>query len=135
MHTVHYDVVERYRQTNQGLVVPVTLRSSRNDEVRLEAKLDTGAGYCIFERQYGESIALDVEHGIPMKFSTVNGEFLAFGHEVTLIALGIELDGICYFYKDEAISKNVLGGIGWLNKVRVGADDTQSPGLIYAVQP
>jgi len=134
-YTVHYDTVERYRDTGQGIVVPVTLRLSPQNEVRLEAKIDTGADYCIFQRVYAETLELDVRAGHRQRFSTTTGDFTAFGHEVTLIAMGIELASVCYFFENEAIRKNVLGRIGWLNKIRLGVDDTQSPGHVYGGRP
>lgn len=133
-HTVFYDAVERYSQTKQGIAIPIVLRVSP-EEVRLEAKLDTGAAYCLFCRQYAETLGLEVERGHRLDFSTAAGGFVAFGHEVTLVAMGFELTGTCYFYESEAINKNVLGRNGWLNKIRLGVDDTSDPGILYASQP
>jgi hypothetical protein len=63
------------------------------------------------------------------------GTVVAFGHEVTLIAMGFELSGICYFFESDAINKNVLGRNGWLNKIRLGLDDTdQRNGILFASQ-
>lgn len=73
-HTVFYDVVERYSQTNQGIVIPVVLRLSPEREVRLEAKLDTGADFCLFSRLYAENLGLEVEHGHRVDFSTSAGK-------------------------------------------------------------
>ncbi len=134
-HTVFYDVVERYSQTNQGIVIPVILRLSLEREVRLEAKLDTGAAFCLFSRQYAETLGLEVERGHRVDFSTAAGNFVAYGHEVTLVAMGFELTGMCYFFESVAINKNVLGRNGWLNKIRLGVDDTNQPGILYASQP
>jgi len=134
-HTVYYDTAERYDQGSRGIVIPLALRLSPGVEVRLTAKIDTGADYCLFQRLYAEHLGLPVEEGHPLKFSTVNGEFEAFGHEVTIVAMGFELHGTCYFFKEDTIAKNVLGRNGWLNKVRLGIDDTSSPGLLYAGLP
>lgn len=105
------------------------------EEVRLEAKLDTGADFCLFSRLYAENLGLEVEGGHRLDFSTAAGSFVAYGHEVTLVAMGFELSSICYFFQSEAINKNVLGRNGWLNKIRLGVDDTSDPGTLYASQP
>ena len=133
--SVSYDVVEHYSQTAQGIVIPVVLRLSPEQEVRLEAKLDTGADYCLFRRQYAEALGLNVESGDRQRFSTAAGPFIAYGHEITLVAMGFVLTGTCYFFEDSAINKNVLGRNGWLNKVRIGVDDTSISGILYAGLP
>jgi len=66
-HTVTYERVEKYRQTGSGIVVPIALRASQNNETRLEAKIDTGAEHCIFERIYAESLDIEVEKGEPLR--------------------------------------------------------------------
>lgn len=85
--------------------------------------VDTGATFCLFERSFGDSLKLDVESGIRQEFRTAAGNFLAYGHEVTLSTLGIEVDSIVYFFADEAIRKNVLGRRGWLDRVRLAVVD------------
>ncbi|MDX1984567.1 MAG: hypothetical protein SFV51_30125 [Bryobacteraceae bacterium] len=135
MHTIFYETAERYSLTDVGIVVPVLLRSTRRNEVRLEAKVDTGAAHCIFRRIYAESLQLNVESGYRQRFSTVSGDFVAFGHEVTLVVMGIELSSVCYFFEDESIGRDVLGRNGWLNKIRLGVDDTGPTGLLYAARP
>ena len=133
--SVSYDFVEHYSQTEQGIVIPVVLRLSPEQEVRLEAKLDTGADYCLFRREYAELLGLDVESGHRLPFSTAAGRFVAYGHEITLVAMGFELTGTCYFFESSEINKNVLGRNGWLNKVKIGVDDTSNPGILYAGLP
>lgn len=133
-HHITYSASENYRQTGIGIVLPVRLRWAGN-EVRLEAKIDTGADFCIFERIYAETLGLDVESGVRQSFGAVTGDFVAYGHEVTLVAMGFELTGICYFFETGETRKNVLGRNGWLNKIRLGIDDTGQPGTLYASQP
>lgn len=133
-NSVTYEVAATYRQTNEGILIPVQLRLGRERPVALEAKIDTGAAFCIFQRQYAEGLGLDVEAGEPRDFRTVTGPFKAFGHDVTLVTLGLELTGCCFFFADEAIRKNVLGRIGWLNKLLVGLDDVANPGVLRALR-
>jgi len=62
-------------------------------------------------------------------FSTAAGRFRAYGHEVTLEILGLEINAFVYFFEDASITKNVLGRNGWLNRIRLGIVDHDS--LIY----
>lgn len=110
----HYDTAQ------QGIGVPVELRFGEK-AVELTAMLDTGASYCIFQRTYGESLGLVIENGIPESFGLANGnQFRAYGHEVTLTAINIEVDGIVYFADDNSIRRSVLGRQGWMDKLRLG---------------
>ena len=77
----------------------------------------------MFERGFGESLSLNVESGVRQEFRTAAGHFLAYGHELTLSTLGIEVDATVYFFADEAIRKNVLGRRGWLDRVRLAIVD------------
>ena len=89
----------------------------------VEAKIDTGADVCLFERDYGEQIGLDIEAGERKELLTLNGAFIVFGHEVSLRALGSEFHLVAYFPRDPNIRKSILGRQGWLNKVRIGIVD------------
>jgi hypothetical protein len=55
-----------------------------------------------------------------MRFRTANSAFEAFGHEVEISVLGIVTNALVYFFADPAIDRNVLGRIGWLDRVRLG---------------
>jgi len=68
---------------------------------------------------------LEIESGIELNFSTATGSFRAFGHEITLTVLGIETVSTVYFAESEYFDRNVLGRIGWLNKVKLGLIDEE----------
>jgi len=108
-----------YKPTDRGVSVPVSL-SAGEESVQLFASLDTGAEYCLFEREFAEALLIELEGGEPMEFSTVTGRFQAYGHWLTLAALDIEVHTLVYFYEDRNIRRNVLGRKGWLNRVRLG---------------
>jgi hypothetical protein len=107
------------------VTVPVSL-SSRPVTVQLFAGIDTGAEYCLFERAYAEELRIDLERGSPLNFSTVAGNFRAYGHELTLAVLGIQVHAVVYFYGNPNINRNVLGRNGWLNRIRLGLVDYDS---------
>jgi hypothetical protein len=117
-----------YKPAERGVSVPVSL-SAGEETVRLFANVDTGAEYCLFERGFAEALLIELERGTPLDFSTVAGKFRAYGHELTLATLGLEVRALVYFYEDPSIRRNVLGRNGWLNRVRLGLVDHDS--LVY----
>lgn len=111
-----------YNSGALGITVPVTIRLHQ-DFVRFDAKLDTGATYCIFERAHGEQLGLGIESGHPERIGTAMGSFLAYGHAVTLSVSGFDFDIMAYFAADESFNRNVLGRHGFLNRMLIGLDD------------
>jgi hypothetical protein len=116
---LRFTKLHAYDASAVGITAPVSLRSGP-DEVKLPAKVDTGSSHCVFERQYGEQLGLDIESGSPERFGTATGSFPAYGHEVTLSVLGIEMVSTVYFAAAEGFSRNVLARIGWLDRLRFG---------------
>lgn len=51
---------------------------------------------------------------------------IAFGHSVTLHTLGLEFDSVVYFAADYGLERNLLGRVGWLQKVRLAIIDYDS---------
>ena len=119
-HSHHYGA-----QSASGITIPVKL-SVGQKSVRLLAKLDTGADYCIFERAYGEQLGLNIESGRPTLFRTANGEFQAFGHEVTITCFDWQFDSVVFFAATIEIRRNFLGRQGWLQKFRMALIDYDS---------
>ncbi len=100
-------------------MIPVYLmQSDRN--VRVEARLDTGAASCLFERVQAELLGIDIEVGVPQRFRTVTGSFIAFGHEVTLRTYDLEWSCLVYFHESPTFRGNFLGRAGWLDRIRLG---------------
>ena len=55
-----------------------------------------------------------------MTIGTATGTFKAFGHELILSVLGIETVSTVYFAENDYFDRNVLGRIGWLDRVKLG---------------
>jgi hypothetical protein len=108
-YTLSFLTKHSYDTTKVGITVPVELANCTN-VVQLDAKLDTGASFCIFERAYAEMLGLDVVSGTKMMLSTANSAFECFGHWLTITAHGFQFDTIVYFAADENIRRSVLGG-------------------------
>lgn len=117
--TLEFNVVHNYSLFEVGITVKVVL-ATVDLNVDVEAKIDTGSTYCIFERHHGEGLDLEIESGIPADIGTATGSFRAFGHELTLSVLGIETVSTVYFAESDYFDRNVLGRIGWLDHIKLG---------------
>ncbi|MGI8494392.1 MAG: hypothetical protein ACR2L1_03635 [Pyrinomonadaceae bacterium] len=116
---VEFDIVHEYSLYEIGITVDATLQNG-DFSVDINAKIDTGATYCIFERHYGERLELNIENGTLIEIGTATGNFRAYGHELTLSVLGIESVSTVYFAESDYFDRNVLGRTGWLDRVKLG---------------
>ena len=102
--------------------MPIVLKSG-DETVDLLATIDTGASNCLFEREHGEMLNLDIESGEAKTFWTANGRVDTFGHSLQIEFAGMTVDSTVYFFADERIRKNLLERAGWLDRVRLGIVD------------
>ncbi len=128
MPSIEFSRTHSYLVAGDGISLPVFL-SSGEERIKLLAHVDTGATHCLFERRHAELMNLDVEAGDPMAFRTATGRVDAFGHLVTIETLGLNFESVVYFFADERINKNLLGRLGWLDRIRIGVIDYD--GLLY----
>ena len=119
MYRVDFDTLHCYATERVGISVPLVLKSG-DKSVRLAASIDTGATFCLFRAELATTLGLDLTSGELKRFRTANSYFDAYGHEVELSVLGLAMFSIVYFFADAAINKNVLGRVGWLDRVRLG---------------
>jgi len=117
-----FDKTYFYNTLESGITVPILLSLS-GTAVEFEAKIDTGAENCVFERRHGETLGLQIESGSEQIFSTVTGIFVTYGHELTMNVLEVEFVSTVYFAKEESFTRNVLGRQGWLDRVKLGLID------------
>ena len=120
--SLDFDASHGYAETLDGIGVPATLRIG-NQSVELQARVDTGAAHCIFERRYAEMLGLEVESGRRQLFRTVAGSFVAYEHEVSIQTLGIEFSVAVFFAEDASFNRNFLGRAGWLDRLRIAIVD------------
>ncbi|HXG66494.1 MAG TPA: hypothetical protein VNO70_15450 [Blastocatellia bacterium] len=131
-HTLTFSTLHNYDPAQSGITIPVELSVGQAKVIVPDAKLDTGASLCIFQREYGEALGFSIESGIQERIRTATGIFLAYGHEVSLIALGIQIDVIVYFAALTGFNRNVLGRRGWIQHMRLGIIDYESKLYISA---
>jgi len=128
MYQVDFATRFAYAPSGRGIEVTIELHHLESS-VRLQAKIDTGAAVCFFQRAYAEELGIQVEAGRLETFSTATGDFEAYGHLVEIDCLGHRNYSTVYFAKAISFSRNVLGRSGWLDHHRMGLMDRES--LLY----
>jgi hypothetical protein len=93
------------------------------------AAIDTASTFNIFERKNGEALELDIESGVRERVSTATGHFYCYGHELTLSVFDLEWQTVVYFAESDAFFKNVVGRVGFLDRLKVGIVDYEQ--LLY----
>ena len=97
--------------------------------VDCDAKVDTGSSNCIFARNVGEGLGLDIETGLRLLVGTVTGTFVAYLHEVNLSLASFEFNGLVGFAEDKEFRRNVLGRRGFVEQIVLGLVDYE--GTLY----
>jgi hypothetical protein len=119
---LNFNIRYEYDSLRSGIFIPVTLRLG-GTAVPCDAEVDTGSQVCIFQRELGVSLGVEIETGHRIVLSSLGGSLGAFGHYATLHTLGIELDSVVYFAEDYNLPRNILGRDGWLRKLRLAVVD------------
>lgn len=95
----------------------------------VRVKLDTSSTFCVLQRRYAELLDLDVESGTSKRIRTATGTFMAYGHEITMTVSRLEWQAVVYFAEDENFPINIVGRVGFLDRLRVGVVDYEQ--LLY----
>jgi hypothetical protein len=119
---LNFNIRYEYDSLRSGIFIPVTLRLGET-AIPCDAEVDTGSQVCIFQRELGVSLGVDVETDHRIVLSSLGGSLGAFGHSVTLHTLGLEFDSVVYFAEDYNLPRNILGRDGWLRKLRLAVVD------------
>jgi len=115
------DLIE-YDTTKTGITLDIKLKFGGAEE-KVSSKLDTGSTDCIFPRAIGESLGLPIENGKPASIGTATRTFRAYLHEITMSFLDFDFEVYVYFAEDENFKRNVLGRVGFLDRVVLGLVD------------
>ena len=118
----------KYDAGQPSITVPITL-SVGQARVDCDAKVDTGSSNCIFARNLGEELGLDIETGLRLLVGTVTGTFVAYLHEVNLSLASFEFSGLVGFAQDKEFRRNVLGRRGFVEQIVLGLVDYE--GTLY----
>lgn len=117
-----------YDAGQPSITVPITL-SVGQARVDCDAKVDTGSSNCIFARNLGEELGLDIESGLRLLVGTVTGTFVAYLHEVNLSLASFEFGSLVGFAEDKEFRRNVLGRRGFVEQMVLGLVDYE--GTLY----
>lgn len=121
-YSLEFSYRHRYESRN-NITVPVTLLSNQSRWVDVIAAVDSGSTFSIFDRTCGESLGLNVELGLRQQIGTAVGSFYCYGHQLTVSVFDLEWQAVVYFAEHEAFSINVVGRIGFLDRLQVGIVD------------
>lgn len=127
-HSLEFSDLVKYDAGQPGVSLEVEISVS-GSSVKLRAKIDTGSTNCIFARNYGEQLGLDIEDGELVKIGTATGTFVTYRHFVVLSFLDFRYDAAICFAADDSFSRNVLGRSWFLNQVILGLNDYE--GSLY----
>jgi hypothetical protein len=128
-YQLSFATLVQYDPGQPSITVAVTLSLSQDHHINCEAKVDTGASLCIFARDLGEQLGLEVESGMRQLVGTVTGTFVVYLHEVNLSVAGLECSAFVGFAEDEGFRRNVLGRRGFLEQITLGLVDYE--GQLY----
>jgi hypothetical protein len=112
----------------EPLSVPIRLVSSHSLSTGILANIDTGSTFCVFDRPCADMLGLDLTNGIEQRISTATGSY-CFGHELTLQVFDLEWQAVVYFAEPESFNINVVGRVGFLDRLQVGIVDYEQ--LLY----
>ena len=121
-HSLSFIQRFRYDDSLDGINLEAILHFGQ-ESATCSAKVDTGAHVCLFEREIGEGLGIEVENGQRVRLRTLTGTLTAFGHEVTLQTIGLTLHTVVYFPLHYNLQRNLLGRQGWLRLIRLGLVD------------
>lgn len=121
-YQLSFDVRYEYDSLAKGLTLDVALGQGAI-QAGCKAKIDTGSQYCLFDRELGEDLGIEIESGQRIELHTLTGSMTAFGHEITLQTLGLTFQTFVYFPLNYNLQRNLLGRQGWLQLVRLAIID------------
>src|SRR5215468_8073725 len=114
-----------YPDVDGGIQLYVVL-SRAEFRATAEAIVDSGGSVCLFSREVGVSLGLNIETGIPKRLDYLGGPIDSFGHEVTLETVGLTFQSTVYFAKYPNLPRNILGRQGWLRNIKLGLVDYEN---------
>lgn len=132
-HPVEFHRKTGYKSLAQGITIEAMPRSN-GLETRCNAKVDTGAEVCLFERSIADTLDIEVESGHRERFSTLSGSVIGYAHPIELETVGLRFQTNVYFAESYFIRHSLLGRQGWLQLVMLGLDDYHSELYLRANQ-
>ncbi|HEX4949554.1 MAG TPA: hypothetical protein VFZ34_22955 [Blastocatellia bacterium] len=129
-----FEIIHEYDSSKGGIWLPAFLTIG-GTPIDCEAKDDTGSEYCLFQRELGEDLGLEIERGQLITLKLPNGITRAYGHEVELSTIGLAFFVTGYFAEDYGLPRNLLGRNGWLQQVKLAVVDYEETLSLSAYEP
>jgi predicted aspartyl protease len=127
--------LERFNYSQHDEITVDIALLSNTSLVELDAKLDTGSKYCIFQPSVADKLDLNLLSGIPVRIRAAAGSFHAYGHEVTLAVGDLEWQTTVYFAEPENFPVNVVGRTGFLDHLCIGLVDYEQQLYLSPYEP
>lgn len=124
-YTLTFDKQFSYNNEEDSISIETKIKYV-DQETSFTAKVDTGASLCIFKREIGEELGVEIENTeIAQRVRNANGDiFKVFGHFVTIEIGDFEFECLVYF-AENFVAANVFGKRGFLDKFRIAIDDNE----------
>lgn len=133
-HSFQFEIEHAYDSRQDGIWIP-TFLTVGDVTVECDAKVDTGAEFCLFQRELADRLGLQVTTGHLLPLRTLNSHFKAYGHEVQLSTLGLAFQVTVYFAEEYNLPRNLLGRNGWLQQVKLAVVDYEETLYLSAYEP
>ena len=135
MPTVDFDIVHVYDDEGEdNIPVEVILNLPGDLPVAIDAIIDTGASFSVFDKSVAELLEIDIPSGEEITLRTAsNEEFVAYKHPVDLEFLGIRLNATVAFCPDWEDVENLLGMEGFLEHLTFGLKHAERTVLVTPV--
>jgi hypothetical protein len=125
---LNFPIQHHFKTTVSGIVIPCQLEQN-GVQAGFEAKVDSGAEFCLFTREIAEELEIDVADGYGIRLDTLAGGLTAYAHAVTLHTLGLSFESLVLFHPAYGSRRNLLGRNGWLNNLHLAL--TMDDDMIY----
>ena len=98
----------RYEKEIYLPIVEVILEF-KNEKIRTDALVDSGAAMCLFKGEIGRALGIDIETGEKKIFQGVSAKLVSYVHEVKIALAGKIFKAKIAFSDDLSTSFNLLG--------------------------
>jgi|SRR3989344_2243145 len=98
----------RYEKEIYLPIVEVILEF-KNEKIRTDALVDSGAAMCLFKGEIGRALGIDIETGEKKIFQGVSAKLVGYVHEVKIALAGKIFKAKIAFSDDLSTSFNLLG--------------------------
>mgnify|MGYP001562408138 FL=1 len=108
----------RYEKEAYLPIVEVILKF-RNEKIRTDALIDSGAAMCLFKGEIGRALGIIVESGEKKIFQGVSAKLIGYIHEIEITIAEKTFKTKIAFSDDLSTSFNLLGRQGIFDKFSI----------------